>query len=202
MNNGYYEKAFWLSKKWQSMVLGIVCVFAVYVFNLPKEMLLVLAPIVGYQLAQGMSDFGKENKARTEVVSNLEEEIDDQAETINMLIELKDQKSAEVLSIASETVVAKDKGNDAMTPERWEREYLAYFEERINYQKGKLAMYPDKRFRFDELLAAAEHSLVVAKASVASVKLWQKTGGKAGSEPNSLGDIGYRILGIPVPWEK
>ena len=198
MKNGYYEKAFWLSKKWQSMVLGIVCVFAVYVFNLPKEMLLVLAPIVGYQLAQGMSDFGKENKARTEVVSNLEEEIDDQAETIDMLIELKDQKSAETLSIAGDAIsVIPEK-----TPADYEQEYLAYFEERIEYCKGKLVMYPDKRFRFDELLAAAEHSLVIAKAQVASVKLWQETGGKAGSEPNRLGDIGYRILGIPVPWEK
>ena len=199
--NGY-EKPFYESRKFQLM-MGLIIAAILKQMGVPVPDEIFWAGLAGI-MGVAATDFGKENKVKAEVVSNLKEdvkdleaEIEDDYKRIDSLTGERDQARSEVLSIAGEAVVDQVPPHElpSKTPTQWEREYLDYFEERINYQKGKLAMYPDTRFGFDELLKVAEHSLVVAKAMVESVKAGR-------SEPYSLGELGYRILGQKPPWEK
>ena len=194
-----YEKPFYESRKFQLM-MGLVIAAILKQMGVPVPNEIFWAGLAGI-MGVAATDFGK---SRAGGVSNLEEDMKDsdatiasQSEMIVALINDKNQAVSEVLQIAGGVVVAQVPPHEfpGKTPSQWEKEYLDYFEKRITYYRGKLAMYPDTRYGFDELLEVAEHSLVVAKARVASVKA-----GK--SEPYSLGEVGYRILGIPVPWEK
>lgn len=213
--NNYYEKPFYQSKKWWTMLLGIGIVIAASKGLIPWEAIYTLAPIVGYEIAQGMADFGKNRttppvgKTPVAAVAASEKEKPSpditqpviRPEPSEALLGKGEAQQSDALRIVGDIVTAQAV-LPLMTPADWEREYIAYFVERVKYYKVQLAEYPDTRFGFDELLKTAEHTLKDAKIRVASVKRWWETDGQQGSPPWTLSNIGYYIVGQKPPWEK
>lgn len=186
------EKPFYKSKKFWSMASATaIAVYGIKYGLTPEQILVILSPILAYEIGQGLADLGKNASQKQKPAMTEPPILPEPTQNIpqpEIVPEIKSEAKP----------VSEKKTYWEMTTKEAEAEYLGYFEAKVKeaqeHWEWVNLTFPeyvsDLRQHAKDILEAHQHSLKIARAMVTSIK----TGRIA---PDSIGPVGYKIASVP-----